>query len=38
MPWNLTTTHTQPGDLAMLVGLGHKYFILVENITPTAAF
>jgi tRNA (adenine57-N1/adenine58-N1)-methyltransferase len=27
MPWNLTTTHTQPGDLAMLVGLGHKYFI-----------
>lgn len=27
MPWNLTTSHTQPGDLAMLVGLGHKYFI-----------
>lgn len=26
-PWNLTSTHTQPGDLAMLVGLGHKYFI-----------
>lgn len=27
MTWNQTSTHTQPGDLAMLVGLGHKYFI-----------
>lgn len=27
MPWNLTTSHALPGDLAMLVGLGHKYFI-----------
>jgi tRNA (adenine57-N1/adenine58-N1)-methyltransferase len=27
MPWNLTSACTQPGDLVMLVGLGHKYFI-----------
>ncbi len=27
MSWNLTSSHTQPGDLAMLVGVGHKYFI-----------
>ena len=27
MAWNLTSNVTQPGDLAMLVGLGHKYFI-----------
>lgn len=27
MPWNLTTSHAREGDLAMLVGLGHKYFI-----------
>ena len=27
MPWNLTTTHAQPGDLALLVGLRHKHFI-----------
>jgi len=26
MPWNLTTTHAQPGDLALLVGLRHKHF------------
>jgi len=25
--WNLTSTHTKPGDLVMLVGTGHKYFI-----------
>jgi tRNA (adenine57-N1/adenine58-N1)-methyltransferase len=27
MPWNLNTTHSQPGDLALLVGLRHKHFI-----------
>jgi tRNA (adenine57-N1/adenine58-N1)-methyltransferase catalytic subunit len=27
MPWNLKTTHSQPGDLALLVGLRHKHFI-----------
>jgi len=27
MPWNLNTTHAQPGDLALLVGLRHKHFI-----------
>ena len=27
MPWNLTSTLTRMGDLVMLVGLGHKYFI-----------
>ncbi len=27
MPWNLTSTHAQPGDLALLVGLRHKYYI-----------
>jgi tRNA (adenine57-N1/adenine58-N1)-methyltransferase catalytic subunit len=27
MPWNLNTTHSQSGDLALLVGLRHKHFI-----------
>lgn len=27
MPWNLTSTHSQAGDLALLVGLRHKHFI-----------
>jgi tRNA (adenine57-N1/adenine58-N1)-methyltransferase len=27
MPWNLDSTHTQAGDLALLVGLRHKHFI-----------
>ncbi len=27
MSWNLTSTHAQPGDLALLVGLRHKYYI-----------
>jgi tRNA (adenine57-N1/adenine58-N1)-methyltransferase len=27
MPWNLTSTHAGPGDLALLVGLRHKHFI-----------
>ena len=27
MPWNLNTTHSQAGDLALLVGLRHKHFI-----------
>jgi tRNA (adenine57-N1/adenine58-N1)-methyltransferase len=27
MPWNLNTTHSLPGDLALLVGLRHKHFI-----------
>ncbi|MDO9349371.1 MAG: tRNA (adenine-N1)-methyltransferase [Anaerolineales bacterium] len=27
MPWNLTSTHAQAGDLALLVGLRHKHFI-----------
>lgn len=27
MPWNLSSTHAQPGDLALLVGLRHKYYI-----------
>jgi tRNA (adenine57-N1/adenine58-N1)-methyltransferase len=27
MPWNLNTTYSQPGDLALLVGLRHKHFI-----------
>lgn len=27
MPWNLTSSTSRAGDLAMLVGLGHKYFI-----------
>lgn len=33
MPWNLTTTHAQVGDLVQLVGLRHKSFIfpLVEG-------
>ncbi len=28
MPWNLSSTHAQPGDLAQLVGLRHKHFII----------
>lgn len=28
MPWNLSTTHTQAEDLAQLVGLRHKNFII----------
>jgi len=27
MPWNLTSTHAQAGDLAQLVGLRHKHYI-----------
>jgi tRNA (adenine57-N1/adenine58-N1)-methyltransferase len=27
MPWNLSSTHAQSGDLALLVGLRHKHFI-----------
>jgi tRNA (adenine57-N1/adenine58-N1)-methyltransferase len=27
MPWNLNTTHSAAGDLALLVGLRHKHFI-----------
>lgn len=27
MPWNLTSPHAQAGDLALLVGLRHKYYI-----------
>ncbi len=27
MPWNLSSTHSQPDDLALLVGLRHKHFI-----------
>jgi tRNA (adenine57-N1/adenine58-N1)-methyltransferase len=27
MPWNITSPQTQPGDLALLVGLRHKHFI-----------
>jgi len=27
MPWNLTSTRAEPGDLALLVGLRHKHFI-----------
>jgi tRNA (adenine57-N1/adenine58-N1)-methyltransferase len=36
MPWNLTSTHTQPGDLALLVGLRHKHFIF--PLTPGGMF
>jgi tRNA (adenine57-N1/adenine58-N1)-methyltransferase catalytic subunit len=32
MPWNLTSTRAEPGDLAQLVGLRHKHFIVV--LTP----
>jgi tRNA (adenine57-N1/adenine58-N1)-methyltransferase len=28
MPWNLTSTHAQAGDLAQLVGLRHKHYII----------
>jgi tRNA (adenine57-N1/adenine58-N1)-methyltransferase len=34
MPWNLKNTHTQAGDLAQLVGLRHKNFII--NLVPGA--
>jgi tRNA (adenine57-N1/adenine58-N1)-methyltransferase len=27
MPWNLSSTHSKTGDLALLVGLRHKHFI-----------
>ena len=27
MPWNLTSSHAQAGDLAQVVGLRHKHFI-----------
>jgi tRNA (adenine57-N1/adenine58-N1)-methyltransferase len=27
MPWNLTSSKAEPGDLALLVGLRHKHFI-----------
>jgi tRNA (adenine57-N1/adenine58-N1)-methyltransferase len=36
MPWNLNSTHAQAGDLAQLVGLRHKHFIL--TLTPGAEF
>lgn len=29
MPWNLTSPHAQAGDLALLVGLRHKYYIFL---------
>ena len=29
MPWNLTSSHAQEGDLIQLVGLRHKHFIFV---------
>ena len=32
MPWNLTSSHTQAGDLIQLVGLRHKHFIFA--LTP----
>ncbi len=32
MPWNLYGTHAQAGDLAQLVGLRHKYFLI--TLTP----
>lgn len=28
MPWNLASSRAQPGDLAQLVGLRHKHFII----------
>jgi tRNA (adenine57-N1/adenine58-N1)-methyltransferase len=36
MPWNLTSTHAVPGDLALLVGLRHKHFIF--PLIPGGAF
>ncbi len=36
MPWNITTTHAQAGDLIQLVGLRHKHFIF--TLTPGAEF
>jgi tRNA (adenine57-N1/adenine58-N1)-methyltransferase catalytic subunit len=36
MPWNLNTTHSQAGDLALLVGLRHKHFIF--PLLPGGAF
>ena len=32
MPWNLTSPYAQVGDLALLVGLRHKHFIV--SLTP----
>jgi tRNA (adenine57-N1/adenine58-N1)-methyltransferase catalytic subunit len=32
MPWNLTSTHAQTGDIVQLVGLRHKHFIF--TLTP----
>jgi tRNA (adenine57-N1/adenine58-N1)-methyltransferase len=29
MPWNLTSSHAQEGDLVQLVGLRHKHFIFL---------
>jgi tRNA (adenine57-N1/adenine58-N1)-methyltransferase len=34
MTWNLHGTHAQAGDLAMLIGLRHKHFIV--TLTPNA--
>ncbi len=36
MPWNLTTTRAQAGDLIEMVGLRHKHFIF--TLTPGADF
>lgn len=36
MPWNLTSTHSQAGDLALLVGLRHKHFIF--PLVPSGTF
>jgi tRNA (adenine57-N1/adenine58-N1)-methyltransferase len=36
MPWNLNTTHSAAGDLALLVGLRHKHFIF--PLTPGGTF
>lgn len=33
MPWNLTTTQAQAGDIVQLVGLRHKHFIF--TLTPS---
>ncbi len=31
MPWNLSSSYAQAGDLALLVGLRHKHFIITLN-------
>jgi tRNA (adenine57-N1/adenine58-N1)-methyltransferase len=36
MAWNLNTSYSQPGDLALLVGLRHKHFIF--PLVPGGAF